>query len=92
MKVGLVAGEASGDVLGAGLITAIRQRAPGVQFAGVAGPAFFWLASLLTGSSRAGLLSVLVFFAVGGLLLLRVDVAAGRRAARAAEPGSDQAG
>ena len=38
MKVGLVAGEASGDVLGAGLITAIRQRAPGVQFAGVAGP------------------------------------------------------
>jgi UMF1 family MFS transporter len=62
------------------------------KFAGVAGPAFFWLASLLTGSSRAGLLSVLVFFAVGGLLLLRVDVAAGRRAARAAEPGSDQAG
>ena len=38
MKVGLVAGEASGDVLGASLITAIRQRAPGVQFAGVAGP------------------------------------------------------
>jgi lipid-A-disaccharide synthase len=38
VKVGLVAGEASGDVLGAGLIAAIRQRAPGVQFAGVAGP------------------------------------------------------
>jgi UMF1 family MFS transporter len=56
------------------------------KFAGVAGPGFFWLASLLTGSSRAGLLSVLVFFAVGGLLLARVDVDEGRRAARAAEP------
>ena len=56
------------------------------KFAGVAGPGFFWLASYLTGSSRAGLLSVIVFFAVGGLLLLRVDVEAGERAARAAEP------
>ena len=57
------------------------------KFAGVAGPGFFWLASALTGSSRAGLLSVLVFFAVGALLLSRVDVEEGRRAARAAEAG-----
>ena len=55
------------------------------KFAGVAGPAFFWLAAVTTGSSRAGLLSVILFFAVGGLLLLRVDVAAGQRAAREAE-------
>ena len=55
------------------------------KFAGVAGPAFFWLAATTTGSSRAGLVSVVLFFAVGGLLLARVDVEAGQRAAREAE-------
>ena len=39
MRVGLVAGEASGDVLGAGLIRAIRQTVPDAVFEGVAGPA-----------------------------------------------------
>jgi lipid-A-disaccharide synthase len=39
MKIGLVAGEASGDVLGAGLIRAIRARVPDATFEGVAGPA-----------------------------------------------------
>jgi lipid-A-disaccharide synthase len=34
----LVAGEASGDTLGADLIHALRRRAPGAQFFGVAGP------------------------------------------------------
>ena len=38
MKIGLVAGEASGDVLGAGLIRAIRERIPDAEFEGVAGP------------------------------------------------------
>ena len=38
MRVGLVAGEASGDLLGAGLIGAIRARVPQAEFAGVAGP------------------------------------------------------
>ena len=38
MKIGLVAGEASGDVLGAGLIRAIRARVPDATFEGVAGP------------------------------------------------------
>jgi len=55
------------------------------KFAGLAGPAFFTLASMTTGSSRAGLVSVVLFFAVGGLLLARVDIAEGQRAARAAE-------
>jgi lipid-A-disaccharide synthase len=38
LRVGLVAGEASGDTLGADLIAALRERAPGSQFFGVAGP------------------------------------------------------
>lgn len=38
MRIGLVAGEASGDLLGAGLIEAIRQRHPDTLFEGVAGP------------------------------------------------------
>ncbi|MCP4301240.1 MAG: lipid-A-disaccharide synthase [Gammaproteobacteria bacterium] len=39
MKIGLVAGESSGDLLGAGLIRALRERVSGATFEGVAGPA-----------------------------------------------------
>ncbi len=38
LSVGIVAGESSGDTLGAALIDAIRARVPGAQFFGVAGP------------------------------------------------------
>ncbi len=38
MKIGLVAGEASGDLLAAGLIRALRERVPHATFEGVAGP------------------------------------------------------
>ena len=39
MRIGLVAGESSGDLLGAGLIRAVRERFPDATFEGVAGPA-----------------------------------------------------
>lgn len=55
------------------------------KFAGIFGPALFSVAILLTGSSRNGILSVILFFVVGGLLLSRVDIEAGQRQARAAE-------
>jgi len=38
LRVGIVAGESSGDQLGAALITALRARVPSVQCFGVAGP------------------------------------------------------
>jgi UMF1 family MFS transporter len=55
------------------------------KFAGIMGPAL-WTIMLATGfSGRTPILSVIIFFAVGGILLSLVDVQRGRQAARAAE-------
>lgn len=55
------------------------------RYAGVLGPAVFaWVVSR-SGSGRSAILSVVVFFILGALILTFVDVEAGRRAARAAE-------
>lgn len=54
------------------------------KFAGIVGPAIFATAQTAFGSSRPAILSIIAFFVLGGFLLTRVDVEAGRAAAAAA--------
>ncbi|MFN2218069.1 MAG: MFS transporter [Anaerolineae bacterium] len=64
------------------------------KIAGVLGPLLFGVVSTLAGESRLSIISLIIFFLVGGLLLLRVDVAEGIRVAREedAQVGWGQAG
>ena len=55
------------------------------KFAGIFGPLIFAGTIAATGSSRNAILSVIGFFALGGALLLLVDVAEGQRVARQAD-------
>lgn len=57
------------------------------KFASIFGPALFWLTIALTGDSRNAILSVILFFVIGAMLLSRVNVADGQRAAAAADAG-----
>jgi UMF1 family MFS transporter len=58
------------------------------KFAGIFGPGVFAVMIALTGSSRGAILSIVMFFVVGALLLTLVDVEEGQRIAREAEGGS----
>ncbi|HEX6926512.1 MAG TPA: MFS transporter [Longimicrobiaceae bacterium] len=62
------------------------------KFAGIFGPLFFAVSLAVTGSSRNAILSVILFFVVGGLLLALVDVQEGRRVAQEAELGVREVG
>jgi UMF1 family MFS transporter len=53
------------------------------KFAGIAGPLLFGVVSQVAGQSRLSIVSLIVFFTVGGLLLTRVDVEEGVRVAQA---------
>lgn len=55
------------------------------KFASIFGPLLFNVTIALTGSSRNAILSIMAFFVVGGLLLVRVNVGEGRSAAAEAE-------
>ena len=52
------------------------------KFAGIFGPLVFGLVSQITGHSRFSILSVIIFFIAGAIVLTRVDVDEGVRVAR----------
>ncbi len=55
------------------------------RFAGIAGPLVFGLVSQVAGQSRLSILSLVVFFIIGGVVLLFVNVEEGVNAARTSE-------
>jgi UMF1 family MFS transporter len=52
------------------------------KFAGIAGPLLFGAISLIAGGSRLSIISLIIFFLVGGFLLTRVDEHEGIRVAK----------
>ena len=61
------------------------------RFAGIFGPLIFALVSQTAGDSRLSIVALVIFFVVGGALLLRVDEREGARAARG-DSGMDGGG
>ena len=55
------------------------------KFASMFGPFLFGIVGQVTGTSRLGILAIIVFFIIGGLILTTVDHQKGIIAARAAE-------
>jgi UMF1 family MFS transporter len=60
------------------------------KFAGIVGPFLFGIVGQLTGTSRISILSIVIFFLFGGLMLLTVDHAKGREAALQEEENSQR--
>jgi MFS transporter, UMF1 family len=56
------------------------------KFAGIAGPGIFAAAVSISGSSRLAVLTVIVFFLAGAMVLTQVNVAEGARQAASHEP------
>lgn len=54
------------------------------KFAAVLGPVLVGWITLLSGSNRIGILSIVLLFLAGGYLLMRVDLVAGQQAAKKA--------
>lgn len=77
MHIALVAGEASGDVLGAGLIQALRSHYPQARFTGLAGPRMIDAGcEPLPGYERLSVMGLVeVLQHLPGLLRLRRDLA-----------------
>lgn len=57
------------------------------KFASIFGPLLFAVTIATTGNSRNAILSVIAFFILGAVVLSRVNVAEGQRAARAGDAG-----
>ncbi len=60
------------------------------RFSGIAGPFVFAMVSAYFDSSRPGILSIILFFIVGAIILLFVDVDEGRAKARQAEKEAEE--
>ena len=58
------------------------------RFAGIFGPLIFALVSQTAGDSRLSIVALVIFFVVGGALLLRVDEREGARAAQGEGPAA----
>ncbi len=62
------------------------------KFAGIAGPALFGFVSQLAGGSRLSIVSLIIFFVIGGILLSKVNIDKGIAMARLEESMMTAAG
>jgi UMF1 family MFS transporter len=53
------------------------------KFAAVVGPFMMGAVTIMSGSARIGILSILVLFISGGILLWKIDIKQGEKIARA---------